>query len=734
MWILTTLGVSYYESVDTASASSFLYLSQCKTSQTSTFGPSPAFVMFYNFTPLRSKPLAKRRKVRRACDFCREHRVRCDGNMPCSQCTTNKVKCVKPKPSNLLSPARSNGARSIRPSVPICAAPPQSDSVTSSTPASESTPVVARHPDCLTGFISRINTFCSVVSQASAQATPDSSELLSPGTSYSTPDLIQDAEQSIMQSSPSNLQDLQTRLLEIFWARYFYLVPIVTRADIQGLGSDQNKEPLRNALMAYCLQSIYHAGLHHRFLGISTGLNEAQGSSNRQSPLVPLFASYFQKALAANSHYLLYAEPALCDIQRHILMALFLLNSGEVLPAYNITGVAIRLAQSLDLQKPPAPQVTATEAKIRSRVWWTLVHLDFHCSRYLGKPMAISLRDIIIDLPNDDLSTNPASSELAFYVATITLTVVGKKVAESLAYINDKIPLNDTMPQIELSAKHLTYEISRLFEWRDRTVKVEPFKNLVLVGSHNQPQTHAAGKGLSLHDDAWIYNQSPTRTLQQTLLELQFHDLVIWFHRPFIQFPSHDLVPQRSPGADAHATTALQHALKVTEIIHQRMLNHDALYGCSDVYQYVWNAVLTLIGFLLAYPLCYWVPIARQNVELSFQIFETAKNSNPIACRAAHLTSYLLGRVNALMEVLNTRASASHPRPHSPACEQATESWDRIDPGQFSGPFLPTPGTDDLMSWVDMVDHEAWSGYCDEINHMLVDLPEISLDMSYVPL
>ncbi|KAJ5736339.1 uncharacterized protein N7483_001464 [Penicillium malachiteum] len=488
--------------------------------------------------------------------------------------------------------------------------------------------------------------------------------------------------------------------------------------------------------MAYCLQSIYHAGLHHRFLSVSTGLNEAQeSSSNRQqSSLVTLFASYFQKALAANSHYLLYAEPALSDIQRHILMALFLLNSGEVLAAYNITGAAIRLAQSLDLQKPPAPQVPATEAKVRSRVWWTLVHLDFRCSRYLGKPMVVSLRDTTIDLPNDDPSTDPAFSELGFYVATITLTVVGKKVAESLANIHDTINVNDSTPQVELSAEYLTHEISRLFEWKDRIVKVEPFKNLVLVGSPNQPQTHAAGVGLNLHDDIWMYNQSPNLTLQQTLLELQFHDLVIWFHRPFIQFPSHGLVPQRSPGADIHATTALRHALKVTEIIHRRMLNHDALYGCSDVYQYVWNALLTLVGFLLAYPLCYWVPIARQHVELSFQIFDTAKTSNPIASRAAHLARYLLGRVDALMEVLNTQASESHPRAHSPAREQVAESWDQVDPEQSSGSFLPTPGTDDLMSWADTLDLKAWSGYCHEINDMLVDLPEISLDISYVPI
>ncbi|KAJ5646154.1 hypothetical protein N7490_002526 [Penicillium lividum] len=693
--------------------------------------------MIYNFTPLQSGPLVKRRKVRRACEFCREHRVRCDGTLPCSQCMTNKVNCVKPKASHLLSPARSARPQHIRPSVPSCTPPPPS--VTPPAPVDSPrgpTHVVARHPDCLTGFISRINLFCSVVSQISAQESPDSSELISSETSYSTPELVQDAEQSPTQSRPSGLPDLQERLLEIFWARYLCLAPIVTETDVLDLEPDRKREPLRNALMAYCLQSVYHAGLHHRILGINAGLNEAQKSSSdkQKNPLVTLFASYFQKALAANSHYLLYAEPSVLDVQRHILMALFLLNSGEFLAAYNITGAAVRLAQSLDLQKPLAPHVIAKETDVRGRVWWMLVHLDFRCSRYLGKPMVVSLRDTTLPMPDYNPSTDPECPELVFQSATITLTVVGKRVAESLAAQHDTVNVNDSVSQIELSAEHLTQEISRLYEWRDLIVKAEPFKNLVLVGSANQPQTHAAGEGLKHHDDVWMYDQSPTRILQQTLLELQFHDLVIWFHRPFIQFPSHGLVPQRSPGADIHATTALQHALKVTETVHQRMLNHDALYGCSDVYQYVWNAVLTLVGFLLAYPLCYWFPVARKHVELSFQIFETAKTSNPIASRAAHLTRYLLGRVDALIEVLNAQASASNPHAHSPAREQVAENWDRVSSEQSPGPYLLTPGADALWSWADTVDPKAWSGYCNEINDMLISLPEMPPGTDYFPL
>ncbi|KAJ5949830.1 hypothetical protein N7454_001414 [Penicillium verhagenii] len=532
------------------------------------------------------------------------------------------------------------------------------------------------------------------------------------------------------------MPDLQESLLGIFWVRYLPIIPILTETDVLDHEPDRKQEPLRNALMAYCLQSIFHAGLHNRLLGISTGINNAQepSSDNRQSPLVALSVSYFQKALAANSHLLLYAEPSVSDVQRHILMALFLLNCGEVLAAYNMTGAAARLAQSLDLHKPPTPNVIAKEADVWGRVWWMIVHLDFRCSRYLGKPMAVSLRDTALPLPSYNPSTDPKASVLVFHSATVTLTVVGKRVAESLAARHDTIDLNDSVSQIELSAEHLTHEISRLFEWRDNIVKVDPFKNLMLDGIVNHSRTHPDEERFKYRDDAWMCDLSYTRILKQTLLELQFHDIVIWFHRPFIQFPNHGLVPQRSPRADIHATTALQHALKVTEIVHRRMLNHDALHGCSDVYQYVWNAVLTLIGFQLAYPLCYWFPVARKHVELSCQVFDTAKASNPLASRAAHLTRYLLGRVDALIEVLNAQASASNPHAHSPAREKFAESRDRVDLEQSSEPDLPTSGTDALWSWAETVDPKAWSGYCDEINDLLTAFPEIPPGADYFPL
>lgn len=221
------------------------------------------------------------------------------------------------------------------------------------------------------------------------------------GVPCSSRDLLRRVEPVLPQLTPDSLNELQATLFDIFWTRYYFLMPIVSSEDLANK-SDGQSEPLRQALMAYCLQSIYHAGLHNRLLSIQKGMvSSDHGENPSQSPLVAkLFVTLFQQALATNNAYLLYAEPTLADVQRHLLMAAFLLNSGEPQAAYNILGVAMRLTQSLDLQRLPRTHLPPQELETRQRIWWKLVHLDFHCSRLLGKPMAVSLNDKTITMPH----------------------------------------------------------------------------------------------------------------------------------------------------------------------------------------------------------------------------------------------------------------------------------------------------------------------------------------------
>ncbi|KAL3467877.1 hypothetical protein BJX64DRAFT_124509 [Aspergillus heterothallicus] len=696
--------------------------------------------MFYNFTPPRTGSFVKRRKVRRACNFCRLHRVRCDGAVPCAQCVLNKSQCIKPS-SHASRPAPLSLVQQVRPSVSsidssLQTAPPSSLVLLATnradTPRNPTVgnPVVSNSVSSFAGFISRVKSFCSVVSQISAHPSPATSQSPPLDMCHSLSGLFQSPEQFMPYMSSSNLQELQARVLEIFWARYHCLVPIVTRGDFADHETGGRLGPLQEALVAYSLQSIYYAGLHHRLLGIRMGLTDTEDCSTgkQQSPVVTLFLASFQRALAANNNYFLYAEPSLRDIQRHILMASFLLNYGEFLAAYNITGVAIRLAQSLGLQHPPEPHVSHKEAEMQGRIWWMLVHLDFHCSRYLDKPMAARLRETTVALPNLIFASDLASSEPAFHSASILLTVEAKKVAEFMAVRQNALGGLDRGKTLELCAEYLSQEITLLYQWRDRVLCTEPFTNLKLACRTYNPQTHDVMDGSNSDSDAHIYHQSPTHFLQQTLLELQYHDIVIWFHQSFIQFPSRGLVPQRSPRADIHATTALQYALTVTDLVHLRMLNHDALYGYSDVYQYVWNAALTLIGFMLAYPLCHWFPIARQHVEKALQIFEAGKISNPIASRAARLTEYLLGRVNVLMELLNSQPPLNDRNGSMTAGYQGAEPRSPVEyeKQSASNPPVHDSECDALWSWADMADPQTWDGYCGEVIDVLADLPEIS--------
>ncbi|KAE8414538.1 hypothetical protein BDV36DRAFT_298880 [Aspergillus pseudocaelatus] len=714
--------------------------------------------MLYNFVSIRSAPLAKRRKVRRACDFCRQHRVRCDGRLPCGQCLTNKVQCNKP-PQHSYShqhtsphPLPSSGNGELQPSAPSSlphaqAAPPvpPNQAVTSQQVRPQSNPPqtpsihhaaaapLSQHLDSFASFISRVNSFCTVVSQMSTHPSPQLVDSAPADVPSSSPDLLRRVEPLLSQLTPDSLHELQKTLFDIFWNRYHFLMPIVSSEDLAGK-LDGRSEPLRHALMAYCLQSIYHAGLHNRLLSIQKGVvSSDHGENPSQSPLVAkLFVTLFQQGLATNNVYLLYAEPTLADVQRHLFMAAFLLNSGEHQAAYNIIGVAMRLTQSLDLQRLARTHPPPQEVEIRQRIWWKLVHLDFHCSRLLGKPMAVSLNDKTITMPHPTPDSSVAAPDLSYYSASISLTVVARQVAESLEnHLHAVSGTVDSVTKIERYAHHLSREIKHLYQWKDRILEAKLFPNITLACGAYQPEAvTAAEDGLKHDHDARLsFHLAPAVILQRTLLELQYHDIVLWIHHSFIQFPSRGLVPQRSPQADVHATTAIQHALTVTDLIRLRMLYHDVLYGSSEIYQYLWNAVLTLIGFMLAYPLCYWFPRAQQHVERSLQIFEAAGPVNPIASRAAHLTRYLLGRVSALMELLSSQSSAPNDRNDG----RGVQTFDPVEPEKKQQQLPSFTSEDDaLWSCADTVEPSIWYGYCHEINDMLMDVPEISLGSEFL--
>lgn len=100
-------------------------------------------------------PISKRRKVNRACNHCRDSRVRCDPTTPCSPCVQNNINCSR-RGDSLIN----TGFNVDR----------QSSSGQLAQDASIEPPIIApdsppERMDSMLGFILRINAFCSGVLQ-----------------------------------------------------------------------------------------------------------------------------------------------------------------------------------------------------------------------------------------------------------------------------------------------------------------------------------------------------------------------------------------------------------------------------------------------------------------------------------------------------------------------------------------------------------------------------------------
>ncbi|KAK1141831.1 hypothetical protein N8T08_008496 [Aspergillus melleus] len=728
--------------------------------------------MFHNFETQR--PLLKRRKVSRACDFCRAQRVRCDSSTPCSQCEANKVCCSRlqvpersmrrddplsrqagpvlrqiapatdrPKdhgaqrlttPQQTPSVGHNNGKRPLaRNNTPFRQAGPNLSQIASAadsaeddgaqdlitpqeTPSGYDNGKSAQRDDpasmnsrleSMMGFISRLNAFCSGMSQLSQTSTDD------PPPAYTSPfgpHLLDGAHPTECDLTPAQVD----RLLGIFWARLHPLIPILSPGDLK------SHSPLRDAVTAYAMQYAFYSGLHSRLLGLQW---KQFSKDNRCSRVIGM--SYLQRCLDSATQYSIFAEPSLPILQCYCIMTLYLLDVGQHQAAYNMIGLAVRMARSLNFDSDAPVGVSPEEMDLTSRIWWTLVHLDFRCSRHLGKPFSAQL-PIIRSTPPCRLSQSPPGSDyFPYHTQSIQLTYLALGVIESIA--GDKSP--NRTHGVESQAQALTRNLWRLDKWRNSLRQHDWFQHLRLdVPEMPQQPGHLPTENLDPSSNNYM-NLPPLQHKLSTLLELQYRDIIISLHRVFIQFPTQPLVPRSSPQAGAHAATALKHGLATVETVHRCMSQTDLFFGSCELYQYQWNAVLTLMGFMLAYPFCHRCSMARGYIDMALETFEFAGPKNDVAVRAACLTKHLRAKVDELTMILNI----DHRKAAETSAKSGTVGLDDVHAGLGGGldrnattdgslglvPDLGQEGGGDaLWSWVDLIDLEAWPSYCDEVNEV----------------
>ncbi|KAL8653698.1 MAG: hypothetical protein Q9210_001948, partial [Variospora velana] len=446
--------------------------------------------------------------------------------------------------------------------------------------------------------------------------------------------------------------------LSLFWQSFHCVLQILDEADFKEhykslwVAPEKSRKPsaLVDMVLALCMQ--YGVA----FVPRSGATTQTQVVVDGDD------ATIAGRWLYRRSQTLLSAElesPSVTTLQCHILAVYYLCNASFQNMAHSTLAVAVRTAQILGLHIEPPESMPRKTKELRKRLWWTLFTVESKTCMKLGRPLSAQISEATCSLPADDhelaflsgssfaLSEdnvtwhtyNLQNTKLILAARTVYLAF-HDKCAEVLAAIGGTRLYSDAQA-LETCAHFLSTGMECLHSWRHsvpnglktkRKASGEPFS------------TDKSPLDLELYAPVWLQRQ-------RLLLELLYHNLSMNLHRPFISFST---VPSSSsnsslPRVHEHANACVDHANAITQIMHQMLTEGDTLRGWHEAFQWQWNATLSLIGYILAYPLAPSTPSARQAIDNAIDVFETLGRNFAIAASAVNVTRDLTAKADFLI-------------------------------------------------------------------------------------
>lgn len=706
------------------------------------------FPMFHTFvsTPGAAKSGSKGcRRVKHACESCRLFRVRCDGLQPCARCRSQRHRCVystrspqshqnnqPPKPPPAYAAwATESPAPPLPSSAPGLSDPPRSSSASppAAAPAPSHEPVDPLSSDSMVTFAAKINHyFLSIVTVVPEKVleSPPLPQYISFDAST-----VQNADQPSLHLTSAQ----RSALFRLYARRLHPTFPVIDLDQLQALCREEHPPPLLCAVFALSIQYAACSGLAARVLDLAMpGIAACSDSSQAGYPLITRCRS-----LLATSSF----EPSLTEVQCNVLMALYLVNAGQLKAAYNLVGSAVRIAFSLDLYRLGPNRAN----KLCCRLWWYLIQLDVKCSSLLARPAAVRRSDILLcPLPTD------TNGDWSFHVNSVKLT------AAVLSVNNFKLPRVDNVSLNEELARRLSDQLGPIGEWETSVqqtrffdLTLDPYKTisrfeqtqdqLLLQYTHSQPTpatTRKSRVGVDITPSSDI--DSKADVLQRILLKVHYHNSLMSLLRSFICFPFKSISPIRSPLVDKHATDAAAHALALTATVVESFQNSDLLYGWCDVYRSLWNALLTMAGYVVSYPLCHMSGTARRLFPRTLAVFEMVSPRISTVARFLALGKDLFGRIERLVAFVEEREKGTQASAGPESMPNALGDIDHavaafaVAEGSHNGePSLncdPAVGScEGLWSWTDIIDTPNWPEYQEGVDNLFTDITDLDVLM-----
>ncbi|GIK07602.1 hypothetical protein Aspvir_003268 [Aspergillus viridinutans] len=699
-------------------------------------------------------PSRQRQKVSRACDRCRTFRIKC-GEKPCPRCVLDKVRCTwtsspaakqnskilvstgrehhpEPRPRDRVRPDASLEKPEIT-LAPVTVGRPQMPSA----PAGSATEMINEHMELLDRpayVFAKIDAFFAdsrTTSRTSANGAMADPKSAYPGPFPDLPHIAASAD-SQPPCSERLTGDQETYFLRLFWEAYHPLLQASDEAEFQSLldldrrqDSEVGKltKALVNCMAALGIQYGHGAGLTSRILTL-----------RRCAVNISWIGyGYFRRC---RDYIALLTEPTLLSLQCYALMSLYLMNASHFREAYSLLGTAIRDSHSVNLHEEPSERLQPKERIARKRIWWLLFMLDIQCSQQLGKPVAVQTATITCALPSaDELIAMPGNTRVCWknlHVSTYFVHAV--KLAVSLAEIQRQITTSklyedaSSVTALEQRANLLATSLACLEKWSNELPDdlLSPRKN---TGHMESMSTAESPIVLELGAPSWLHHQ-------RVLLEVYYHNAYILLQRPFICFPQpSNFSSVQQPQTDHHARSSLQHAITMTIIVYDLCSSSDLFFGWPAILHPLWNATVTILGFIVANPFSSRSRRATQWIFKALSIFEAFAATEPFAARAENLTRSLVAKLNAILTNLDEKSDQTNNRGRIALGLTLQESPDTVTSttpssanpvdvltgslagGGFEYTFDNAFSTDDsLCSSIGAVEINTWVAYQDHLD------------------
>lgn len=469
--------------------------------------------------------------------------------------------------------------------------------------------------------------------------------------------------------------------LGLFWHSYHCTLQIVDEVEFKEhyrslwttSGSPRKPSALVDIILAICMQ--YGVAFTPRSGTIKEPPVDVDGND----------ATIAGRWLYRRSQTLLSGElesPSIMTLQCYVFSVYYLCIASFQNMAHTTLSVAVRTAHILGLHLEPPENLPRKERELRKRLWWTLYTLESKTCMKLGRPWSTQISHSTCSLPADDyqLALLSASNFASFggNVTWLTYCLQNTKLclAARAVYIafydkcanvlgeNDKKTIYTDPQAMESCAQSLLSNMQCLQTWVHELPDGLKTKR---KGSGEPFSTDKSPLELELFAPMWLQRQ-------RLLLELLYHNLAMNLYRPFISFSQP--CGSNMLAAEGHAISCVNHAISLTHIMHQIITETDILNGWHEAFQWQWNAALSLVGFIFAYPLNPSASTARKAINSAISVFENFGDNFAVASSAANVTRDLTAKADFLTHRLQDNLTTSETSNGSNDIESSQSSFD----------------------------------------------------------